>query len=197
MDNFDFSGLRLDMAFRRFCAKLYLKAETQQVDRILDEFSRRYWECNPGSLFGNASVVHAVSYSLLLLNTDLHIAELQSRMSKAQFVRNTLDTIRMQLDAPTPTTTSTSTRNASTAPSTVSSASGGDTVRSRPKRSDSITSWNSITRDMVAGINATGQGQVQGRHSAQSSLPSLPVSSASLPGSAGTSFLLVVVGAVG
>jgi len=23
------------------------------VDRILEEFSRRYWDCNPGSLFGN------------------------------------------------------------------------------------------------------------------------------------------------
>ena len=40
---------------RRLCAKLYLKAETQQVDRILDEFSRRYWDCNPNSLYGSAS----------------------------------------------------------------------------------------------------------------------------------------------
>ena len=40
---------------RRLCAKLYLKAETQQVDRILDEFSRRYWDCNVGGLYGSAS----------------------------------------------------------------------------------------------------------------------------------------------
>ena len=25
------------------------------MDRILEEFSRRYWDCNPGSLFGNQS----------------------------------------------------------------------------------------------------------------------------------------------
>lgn len=52
---FDFTGLRLDAAFRRLCAKLYLKAETQQVDRILDEFSRRYWETNTGTVYGSAS----------------------------------------------------------------------------------------------------------------------------------------------
>lgn len=55
MNFFDFSGLRLDVAFRRLCAKLYLKAETQQVDRILEEFSRRYWETNPNTVYGSAS----------------------------------------------------------------------------------------------------------------------------------------------
>lgn len=73
IDFFDFSGLRLDLAFRllllllsrvfsytnvlyrRLCGKLYLKAETQQVDRILEQFSRRYWDCNPGSVYGSAS----------------------------------------------------------------------------------------------------------------------------------------------
>ena len=55
MDYFDFSGLRLDFAFRRLCAKLYLKAETQQVDRILEEFSRRYWATNPGTIYGSSS----------------------------------------------------------------------------------------------------------------------------------------------
>lgn len=42
-------------AHRRLCAKLYLKAETQQVDRILEEFSRRYWDCNPTTVYGSAS----------------------------------------------------------------------------------------------------------------------------------------------
>jgi PH/SEC7 domain-containing protein len=73
MNMFDFSGLRLDHAFRyevipmakkdhglicfcrHLCAKLFLKAETQQVDRILEEFSRRYWDNNPGGLYGSVS----------------------------------------------------------------------------------------------------------------------------------------------
>ncbi|KAB5589161.1 Sec7-like domain containing protein [Ceratobasidium theobromae] len=100
MDYFDFTGMRLDGAFRHLCTKLYLKAETQQVDRILEEFSRRFWDCNRGSVYGSSSIVHAISYSLLLLNTDLHIAELSSHMSKTQFVRNTWAVIQDQIRAP-------------------------------------------------------------------------------------------------
>lgn len=46
--------------------------------------------------------MHAISYSLLLLNTDLHIAELSSHMSKTQFVRNTWAVIQEQIRAPVP-----------------------------------------------------------------------------------------------
>ncbi|GAA6001536.1 hypothetical protein JCM10207_006712 [Rhodosporidiobolus poonsookiae] len=96
IDNFDFAGLRLDVAFRRLCGKLYLKAETQQVDRILEQFSRRYFEDNPKTVYGSADVVHAVSYSLLLLNTDLHVVDTTTRMTRQQFIRNTLEAIRAQ-----------------------------------------------------------------------------------------------------
>ncbi|KAJ3996410.1 hypothetical protein F5050DRAFT_1571547 [Lentinula boryana] len=149
MFNFNFAGLRLDMAFRRLCGKLYLKAETQQVDRILEEFSRRYWECNPNTLYGGSNLVHAVAYSLLLLNTDLHIADLTSHMSRSQFVRNTLAAIQMQLQ---PSSTSTSPQASSPdiydESGTVSEGSALDTI-TRSKRSDSITSWNSISRDTI------------------------------------------------
>lgn len=45
-------------SIRRLCAKLFLKGETQQVDRILEEFSRRYWECNPAGIYGSASALN-------------------------------------------------------------------------------------------------------------------------------------------
>ncbi|GAA6047368.1 hypothetical protein JCM3770_001269 [Rhodotorula araucariae] len=96
IDHFDFGDLRLDVAFRRLCGKLYLKAETQQVDRILEQFSRRYFEDNPETVYGSADVVHAVSYSLLLLNTDLHVVDTTTRMTRQQFIRNTLEAIHAQ-----------------------------------------------------------------------------------------------------
>ncbi|KPV74837.1 uncharacterized protein RHOBADRAFT_53773 [Rhodotorula graminis WP1] len=96
MDKFDFAGLSLDAAFRRLCGKLYLKGETQQVDRILEQFSRRYFDDNPRTVYGSSDVVHAVSYSLLLLNTDLHVVDSTTRMTRQQFIRNTLDAIRAQ-----------------------------------------------------------------------------------------------------
>ncbi|KAI5123999.1 hypothetical protein M0805_006409 [Coniferiporia weirii] len=153
MDFFDFAGLRLDVAFRRLCAKLYLKAETQQVDRILEEFSRRYWETNPTTVYGSAGVVHAVSYSLLLLNTDLHVAELAQRMSRSQFVRNTLTAIQMQIRpnggrASTPELTHDDGSSIRGLGSDGSEA-GASTLRSRGQRSGSVASWNSISRDFV------------------------------------------------
>ena len=38
-------------------------------------------------------MVHTVCYSILLLNTDLHIADIESRMTRSQFVKNTLPTV--------------------------------------------------------------------------------------------------------
>ncbi|KAI8093239.1 uncharacterized protein BX664DRAFT_294856 [Halteromyces radiatus] len=94
MNHFEFSTLRLDSAFRKLCGKLYFKAEAQQIDRILDVFAKRYWKCNPQSVFGSADVVYAVVYSLLLLNTDLHVAQGNyARMTKQAFVKNTMSTI--------------------------------------------------------------------------------------------------------
>jgi hypothetical protein len=37
--------------------------------------------------------VHTICYSILLLNTDLHMADIESRMTRTQFVRNTLPTV--------------------------------------------------------------------------------------------------------
>lgn len=45
-------------------------------------------------------VVHTICYSILLLNTDLHMADIESKMTRAQFIRNTMPTVRrVALDA--------------------------------------------------------------------------------------------------
>ncbi|KAG8862477.1 hypothetical protein FRB96_001548 [Tulasnella sp. 330] len=158
INHFDFKGYRLDNAFRLLCGKLYLKAETQQVDRILDEFSHR--------------VVHAVSYSLLLLNTDLHIADLSSHMSRAQFIRNTLfainDQVRPQASAVTSSSTSQPSPNSYARASTPdlpshmdgtprrsgeSSDRTSSTLRKgRTNRSGSVNSWKSGEKEGLGGI---------------------------------------------
>ncbi|KAL4074056.1 hypothetical protein J3A83DRAFT_4090639 [Scleroderma citrinum] len=167
MDYYDFSGLRLDSAFRRLCAKLFLKAETQQVDRILEEFSRRFWDCNPSRLYGSASVVHAVTYSLLLLNTDLHVADIANRMSRSQFVRNTMTAVQMQLH-PTRygSTTELDHDDSSSGPGTGSEGTETQSL-ARSKRSGSIASWNSISKDTF-----TSSGTISTLPQAQPSLNS-------------------------
>ena len=93
MDLFDWAGFNILGAMRDMCGKLVLKAETQQVDRILMSLSERWCECNPNHGFKAVDVVHTICYSILLLNTDLHMAEIESRMTRSQFVRNTLPTV--------------------------------------------------------------------------------------------------------
>ncbi|KAJ4321866.1 hypothetical protein N0V94_002699 [Neodidymelliopsis sp. IMI 364377] len=93
MDLFDWSGFTILAAMRDMCGKLVLKAETQQVDRILMSLSERWCECNPNHGFKEVDVVHTICYSILLLNTDLHVADIETRMTRSQFVKNTLPTV--------------------------------------------------------------------------------------------------------
>ncbi|PKI85087.1 hypothetical protein MVES1_001301 [Malassezia vespertilionis] len=98
MDKFDFSGMSLDRALRALCKKVHMRAETQQLDRVLESFSKRFYACNPSTVFGSADGVHSVSFSALLLNTDLHLAEIAEHMSKEQFVENTMHTLARCLE---------------------------------------------------------------------------------------------------
>ncbi|KAG0201093.1 hypothetical protein BGX28_006044 [Mortierella sp. GBA30] len=100
MRHFNFSGKRLDAAFRQLCHKLMLRGETQEVDRVLEEFAARFVECNPESIFGHKDIVHAITYSILLLNTDLHVVQQSSanKMSRSAFVKNTLQVVLAQTE---------------------------------------------------------------------------------------------------
>lgn len=51
MELYDFANLNILAALRILCGRLVLKGETQQVDRILDEFSKRWCQCNPNHGF--------------------------------------------------------------------------------------------------------------------------------------------------
>ncbi len=45
---------------------------------------------HPKHLLNSSGVVHTVTGAMLMLNTDLHIADLNKHMSRADFVRNSL-----------------------------------------------------------------------------------------------------------
>ncbi|KAF5136868.1 PH and SEC7 domain-containing protein C11E3.11c [Metarhizium anisopliae] len=47
MEMYDFAGLNILVSLRQICGRLVLRAETQQVDRILVAFSKRWCICNP------------------------------------------------------------------------------------------------------------------------------------------------------
>lgn len=178
---FDFAGMRVDSALRHLCDKLFLKAETQQVDRILAAFSRRFYHCNPLSVYGDAQrgpdIVHAVVFSLLLLNTDLHVADISERMTRQQFVRNTVSAIVESSDdaasasaserAMSPPLVGSSRRSSSIAPMSLSVASNSRRRAGSPAASSGASSTApSASRPPLVRGSSGGSGSLYGGTSA-------------------------------
>lgn len=101
MSFFDWKGKSVLSAVRNLCDRLYLKAESQQLDRIIDSFADRWCECNPQHGFKSPGVIYTLAYSILLLNTDHHSEDYQSgkKMTKSQYVQQTLTTMKNLLQA--------------------------------------------------------------------------------------------------
>uniref|UniRef100_A0A1A8QGY7 Pleckstrin and Sec7 domain containing n=1 Tax=Nothobranchius rachovii TaxID=451742 RepID=A0A1A8QGY7_9TELE len=84
---FNFSGLTIDQALRMFLTQFALMGETQERERVLAHFSRRYRQCNPEGVSTEDSV-HTLTCAVMLLNTDLHGNNVGKRMSCSQFISN-------------------------------------------------------------------------------------------------------------
>ncbi|KAH6653180.1 hypothetical protein BKA67DRAFT_310976 [Truncatella angustata] len=94
---YDFNEKSVLTGLREICDRLILRAETQQIDRILVAFSNRWCECNPNHGFKAMDVIHTMCYSIMLLNTDLHMADIEQKMTRSQFVKNTMTTVKAAL----------------------------------------------------------------------------------------------------
>ncbi|PON30383.1 hypothetical protein TGAM01_v200823 [Trichoderma gamsii] len=99
---YDFTDLSILSALRKVCGRLILRGETQQVDRILVAFSKRWCDCNPNHGFKATDVIHTICYSIMLLNTDLHMADIEQKMTRSQFVKNTSATITQAVEEAVP-----------------------------------------------------------------------------------------------
>uniref|UniRef100_UPI003AACD816 uncharacterized protein n=1 Tax=Centroberyx gerrardi TaxID=166262 RepID=UPI003AACD816 len=84
---FDFTGQTLDQALRSFLKVVVLIGETQERERVLQQFSCRFHQCNPDS-FPSAGAVLTLTCALMLLNTDLHGQNVGKAMSTSNFVSN-------------------------------------------------------------------------------------------------------------
>lgn len=99
---FDFSGLRVDEAIRILLTKFRLPGESQQIERIIEAFSSAYCEnqdYDPSKISDNAEddistvqpdadSVFILSYSIIMLNTDLHNPQVKEHMSFEDYSGN-------------------------------------------------------------------------------------------------------------
>ncbi|XP_071064792.1 PH and SEC7 domain-containing protein 4 isoform X2 [Dasypus novemcinctus] len=84
---FQFGGQSLDRALRSFLQALVLSGESQERERVLHQFSRRFHHCNPGA-FSSVDSVHTLTCAIMLLNTDLHGQNIGKSMSCQEFITN-------------------------------------------------------------------------------------------------------------
>lgn len=73
-----------------------LPGEAQKIDRFVDVFVKAFWQDNSGTQycpFKHPDTIHLLSYAIIMLNTDLHRANLDNnsknkKMTKDQFIKN-------------------------------------------------------------------------------------------------------------
>ncbi|XP_017082649.1 PH and SEC7 domain-containing protein isoform X4 [Drosophila eugracilis] len=90
LKHFTFEKKSLDQALREFLQQFSLSGETQERERVLVHFSKRFLDCNPGT-FNSQDAVHTLTCAIMLLNTDLHGQNMNRKMSCAEFVDNLAD----------------------------------------------------------------------------------------------------------
>lgn len=94
-----------------FLKQFSLSGETQERERVLVHFSKRYLDCNPGTfnsqgknhsfpfvfdrslilfsnLLGISDAVHTLTCAIMLLNTDLHGQNIGRKMTCSEFIEN-------------------------------------------------------------------------------------------------------------
>lgn len=84
---FQFEKMTLDESLRQFLKQFALSGETQERERVLVHFSKRYLDCNPGTL-NSQDAVHTLTCAIMLLNTDLHGQNIGRKMTCSEFIDN-------------------------------------------------------------------------------------------------------------
>ncbi|KNZ46411.1 uncharacterized protein VP01_729g6 [Puccinia sorghi] len=88
MSTFEFSHDPIDLSIRKLLMVVDLPSETQQIDRVIESFSKQYTECNP-KLFDSHDQVYILAFSIIMLHTDAFNKSNKAKMTRADYVKNT------------------------------------------------------------------------------------------------------------
>lgn len=92
MQEFNFSGQRIDKSLRSLLQRVRVPGEAQKIEKIMEVFGKRYASCNPqfaAKLKSPDSIV-TLAFAIILLNTDLHSPNLKvdKKMTVNEFMNN-------------------------------------------------------------------------------------------------------------
>ena len=86
-ESFDFKNIHIIQGMRIFLSTFQLPSEGQQIDRVLESFSSKYFEDNKNSFFPNADCVFYLSYAIMILQTELHNPNVKDKMTPEKFIK--------------------------------------------------------------------------------------------------------------
>lgn len=141
--------------------------------------------------YKTTGVIHQVVYGLLLLNTDLHVADQDRRMTRPQFVNNVMSSIRTDLETTqaqsqsNPVLPSTLQHRQSTPRSSVADLPGEDEASSRASE-DVFYEAGGPDASSSASVNVDQRGSISVPRESVDSTPVSPPSLLSNPSSTGT-----------
>ncbi|KAI0637119.1 Sec7-domain-containing protein [Trametes polyzona] len=84
---FDFKGKTVSEALRELLESFRLPGESQQINRITETFAEVYIATKPEEV-KSQDAVYVLTYSIIMLNTDLHNPQVRKRMSLEDYMRN-------------------------------------------------------------------------------------------------------------
>ncbi|KAK5575280.1 hypothetical protein RB653_010537 [Dictyostelium firmibasis] len=90
---FNFSGFTLDGALRFYLSHFRLVGEAQKVDRLMEVFSKKYFDDNDATETGGTNIivnkdsVFILAFATIMLATDLHSSSIKNHMSKQQWLK--------------------------------------------------------------------------------------------------------------
>ena len=86
MEEFNFTGLRIDKALRQLLTYVKVPGEAAKIEKIMEVFGKRYNKCNPSfaAKLKSCESVLTIAFATMLLNTDLH--NLDKKMNEKEFV---------------------------------------------------------------------------------------------------------------
>ncbi|KAI8998783.1 Sec7-domain-containing protein [Trametes punicea] len=87
MGLFDFRGKPVAEALRELLETFRLPGESQQISRIAETFAEVYFATKPEEV-KSQDAVYVLTYSIIMLNTDLHNPQIRKRMSLEDYMRN-------------------------------------------------------------------------------------------------------------
>jgi len=88
VDSLNFTDKDFVSSIRLFLEGFRIPGEAQKIDRLMEKFASRYLDCNPhGTVFASADAAYVLAYSIIMLTTDQHSAQVKRKMTSDDYIK--------------------------------------------------------------------------------------------------------------